>query len=192
MCNCLTIGFPDTYTSHAMTTDMFLRYVLPGSRVPMPHTDLWPSGYIKVHKIPEKVTTFLFSTFNEVYHTNYMFEDGCRIAIGPHPETAKLKHIAKEISKLSIQDFCDEVQKVGNKVDLIWPGCKKILVWYDTRRADKKTQAMFIKYNEAIIKTVNWPVAQMVDTTCKKENWMHFDDMARFKLFDKIVEIEKT
>lgn len=190
MCNCITLGFKDTYTAHALTMNMFLWYALPGCRIPMPYTNMWPNGYLRVLKVPTKIDTFLFSTFNEVLHPSYHFEDGCRIHIGPNPGCDSLKKIATSLDLMPPYEFSYQLKLLEEKVEKLWSGCKKILVFYDTKRASDDIKRRFEKYNNVSINTLKWASVQMIDTGSKKELWQHYLDSDREILFRKIEKIE--
>lgn len=194
MCNCLTIHFPDTYTAHAMTMDVFLKHANPGVRIPLPHADMWPSGYVRVFKIPVKIDTFLFSPFNESYHPNFMFDD-FRVTIGPHEEAKVLKKIARPIERLSTREFSYKMNLVNEKVSSMWgKDITKILIIYDNRNlTNEEDLKRVIEYDDLAVKVFDkWPVIRIHDPFQSKPMWCHYSEDALRSTYNKIIEIEKS
>lgn len=192
MCNCITLGFPNTYTAHGLSVDMFLNIVLPNTRYPLQFIDNWPNGYVKCYKFPEKVSTFIFSTFNEVCHESYLFPDGNRHVLGPNEGLVYIRSKTKKIDRLSPKEYCRKIKLMEKKVNVIWPNCVKILLFYDTNRADDIIKQRFKIYNELVCNTINWKTVSMLDTGCTKPFWGHYKDSDRNILFKNIVNIENA
>lgn len=189
----MTVYFPETYTAHAMTMDMFMKKAAPGARIPAMHTDMWPSGYVRVFKIPKKIDTFLFSPFNESYHPNFVFADGIRYTIGPHEGAVQLKKIAKPIERLSPDEFSKSMLAMEKKVIEMWgSNTLRILVIYDnTKLADVADKNRVIAYDNRALHTLcHWPMVQMSDPFQSKPMWCHYSDKSLAIVLNKILEIE--
>lgn len=190
LCNCLTIYFPETYTAHAMTMDFFIKKIQAGTRIPTIHTDLWPSGYVHIFKIPKKIHTFLFSTFNEAYHPNYIFEDGVRYTMGPHTGLAKLKSIAKEIPRLSPKEYAIALKEMDKRISSLWGNVLKLLVFYDHSRAPNDIKARMIEYNTVSKNTLGWPHVNVEEPNSPKPMWYHYSDIGHKSVVEKIIKWE--
>lgn len=190
MCNCITLGFPNTYTAHGLSVDMFLNIAVPDTRYPVQFIDHWPGGYVKCYKFPKTINTFIFSTFNEVCHESYLFPDGNRYVLGPNEGLVHIKNNTKKIDRLDPIEYCRKIKLMEKKVDIIWPNCKKILLLYDTKRASQEIKDRFILYNNYVCNTINCPVVRIKDSGCPKPFWGHYLDSDRKKLFEDIENVE--
>jgi hypothetical protein len=193
MCNCLTLYFPDTYTAHALTMNVFLRHAIPGTRFVLPYTNLWPSGYVRVYKFPKRINTFLFSPFNESYHPNYTFGScGDRYTIGPHPGAMKLKKLATPVARLSGKKFISELREVEKKVNKIWNKPLKILVLYDSARASNVIKQRIRRYDKLSTEAVNWPIVKVNDTIGGTKKWCWYHKQIQTLLLKDIIQREEN
>jgi hypothetical protein len=210
LCNCITLGMPRTYTAHAMTMDLFLKYAVPGERYPRPHIDLWSKTFVKVFKIPAVVRVFLFSIFNEVYLPSYVWKEGCRgvegarmladerFTMGFHSHYNRLKALSVNVPRYQPHEFAEHLIRVGKKADQIWPGVKKIILRYDLTRAKLNVKEDFLRYGEVVERVVDWPIVEVHDSNgpvARKNHphlWCHYGEQALVELHADILEAERN
>jgi len=196
LCNCLTVHEPGTYTAHGMTLDLFLREARPGIRLPMPHTDKWPSGYVRVFKIPARIRTFMLSPFNEAYHPCYRFPGFPALyTMGPHEGTAWLKAHAVEVPRPTPEEWAEAAFEVAKKVERIWGNVTRVLVIYDRRRAPEEVRERVLEYDRIARKVFpRWPVVR-VDGPEKpnpEAMWCHYTKEARSAVTEAVGRIEQA
>jgi len=185
-----------------MSMDMFLKHAEPGIRVPRPNIQLWPRTFIKVFKIPEVVKVFLFSVFNEIYLPSYTWKErakqGERFTMGFNAAYSELRNRSIVLPLYDTDEFCERLQAVGDKVDKIWVGAKKILLRYDKTRAKEDVQQRFEKYERAVEAAVNWPVVEIYDSTGPEVTsrrphlWCHYSKEKLKDLHEQILSVEKN
>lgn len=200
MCNCITLGMPDTYTAHALSMDAFLAHAAPGARWPRPHVDLWPKTFIKVFKFPPRVRVFVFSVFNEVYLPSYVWREGLRgerFTMGFNGKYEPLRRLAIPVRALGLDEFCERLQAVGRKADAVWPGVRKVLLRYDKARAGAEVRDSFAAYERAVEAAVDWPVVGVHDPhgpparPGRPHMWCHYSQAARNALHGDILKAAK-
>lgn len=195
MCNCITLFFPGTYTAHKLTIDCFVKQAKRGSGILVPYPELWdPKSDIRKFRIPKKVSTFLFSPFNELICPMYTFRH-VRYAIGLKKEGV-LKELVKKmtpVAKLSEYEFEVKLRALDKKVTNLWGNVCKILVRYDTKFADAPTKALFDRYNTVAQSVLGYPVAAIKNTrsSIMANGWFHYAGGDKNRLFADIVTIEK-
>lgn len=191
LCNCLTLHYPETYTAHGMTIDYFINVIEAGKEIQVPHADLWPNGYIHKYKIPKKIDTFLFSTFNEVYHQNYKSnDDDQRYAIGPHNECPELDKYYTPIDRLTETAFSLRLKEMDEKVRELFGNTTKIILFYDHTRAPEDVKKRFIAYNNACVLSLRWPFYYVKDTVRKDANWFHYENKCKTPVLNSIINEE--
>lgn len=190
MCNCITLGLPNTYTAHAMSMDFFIKHVNSGMRISMPYIDLWPKGYVKIYKIPKTINTFLFSSFNEAFYDRYTFDDDkTEYIIGP--EGLKfLQHVAIKQPSIKEEEFADRLLLMNQKITEIWGNkVTKIIVEYDSSRALENIRLKIDKYNKLTQKILNWPTISIPPQT-NNSLWYKYTKSVKDNLFQNILNIE--
>jgi hypothetical protein len=208
LCNCVTLGMPRTYTAHAMTMDMFLGQAIAGKRYPRPHIDRWPKTFIKVFKFPEVARVFLFSIFNEVYLSSYVWRkpwldaDGLsvlnreRFTMGFGDKYAELRKLSIPVPRFQPHEFVEHLIRVGEKAERIWQGVKKVILRYDLTRASDDVKEDFLRYGEAIEKAVDWPIVEVHDPNgppARKNRphmWCHYGERSIINLHSDILKVE--
>lgn len=192
LCNCLTLFFPETYTAHCMTLDFFLTKVKSGTTIWIDRPDLWPQEYVHVFKIPKKISTFLFSPFNDIVFDQFVFNNA-RYAISPNEHKMNsFKHLSKKIQIDSFDVFKHKLIRLDKKIASLWGnGIIKILLFYSPLYADKHTTRLVNKYNSIAKKTLNWPFLYIMPTKKHESGrWYHYVNEDREMLFNKIVTLE--
>lgn len=200
MCNCLTLDFPETYTAFALTVDRFLRQVVPGELLILPHSELRSKEekFPRAYKIPLRIDTFMFSPFNEAYNT--MFDCGNGImssCIG-----RRIKAISEKMGKLSPSDLASRLPDVDRKVEKLWGSVLRILVLYDNTWATDEIKANADLYDEAAINAVKnrWQIIRVecgVNVPGSKPGragskpWLHYTWGAKKAVIRKIEDLER-
>lgn len=214
MCNCLTIRMDRaikkinpkalrTYTAHLMSTDLFLKLAHPGVNIRVPLKDYWPEKrYIKVYTIPKNIITFLFSPFNEAFHTNYCFGSSVQYTV-PKKLSGKLICIARDKKfdvkqiKKSAQDFAKDLEAMNKKVSKIWNVQSKILIFYDNTYAPESIRDRLVLFDSIAKNVLGWPYIQIKEKKTKVNkdsiySWQHYNNKTHIKLAKQIEFIERS
>jgi hypothetical protein len=201
MCNCLTLDFPKTYTAFALTVDRFLKQVEPGKTIVLSYSELREKNekIPRAWKIPKKINTFLFSPFNEAYHTMFDCGDGIMSScVG-----RKARKLSKRVQRYTPFDLADLMKGFDKKIDRIWGKVLKILVLYDNTWSDNNIKFLMNLYDQAVAMRVGgyWPIIRVKSgkaTRVSKPNrsslgpWFHYTDKAKKAVIEEIKALEKT
>lgn len=211
MCNCLTVRMDKlskkanpkvirTYTAHLMTLDLFLKLAKPGMSLDVPFKKYWPKQkYIRTYHIPKKVTTFLFSPFNESWHPTFRFDTNVSYVVPKRLRKAIAKESAKHNmpftreKKGSILQFKKNIKALDKKVTSLWSP-RKILVLYDNTWAPKDKKSRLDAFNQIARKTLKWPCVQIKqkrNKPTKEDLWQHYSNAIYLNLQNQIEDIEK-
>jgi len=216
MCNCLTLRMEKyaraagrerrTYTAHQLSTDLFLKFAKPGVTIPLPYKALYPKDVMTEYAIPNQTNTFLFSTFNEVFHPAFYFTNSNARYTVQRTISGKidtkfsklLKNATGKCPTYTVDNFVKDLARIDTKVNLMWGNILKILIFYDySWSRSEPLKKRFIQFNRAAKRTVDWPVIQVVRDTQEphpkkqKRDWAHYNEIVYLDLYDKISAMEE-
>lgn len=209
MCNCLTVRMEQyakrssanmlrTYTAHLMTPDLFLKKAKRGVHFNVPFIDFWKTKtYINTYCIPKKVDTFLFSTFNEIFHPNFTFDDGIRYVVPKQFRQKVLEHkqairkSVRRVNHIPINQYKNQLMLLKRKVGLLWKNVNKILIFYDHSRAPKAIRKRALEFNSMAMRVLNWPVIQIEEKYRFTGSWQHYSVRTYMNLLAQIEGIER-
>jgi len=211
MCNCLTVRMDRhakttykkkllrTYTAHLMTPSVFINEAYPGTIIDVPFKSYWPRAkHIRQYYIPQKIKTFLLSTFNEVFHPNYTFGTSTRYTVPFKYRKAVLKHKLSKRDNVKAKNLIDKktyikhLKQLDAKVDEIWGPVNKILILYDHSAAPSEIQHRANKFNKIARKTLDWPCIPVEETYARgNRTWQHYATNTYLKLLVQIEQLER-
>lgn len=137
--------------------------------------------------------TFVLSAFDEV-NVPKMRVGNDTYSCWPGSEVRKALEdlgVAWEATPMLDSEFADATAKIDLRVDAIWPGCTKVLLEYDHRRAPKPHRDRLDRLNSIARELLGWPVVRIVDRAPDASDvWCHYALDVRREAWENIVSIE--
>ena len=182
-----------TYTAHLMSLDSFINFPKNNFNIKIPF-DYWP--YNKKYFLPKKIKTFIYSTFNEIYHPRYSVENSCAFTI---PDNFKKRIFEKQRNNKPIKSlgFCNlyEYKKniicLNKKVINIWGNVNRVLLFYDFKRAPKKIKIRARAFNKLAKNILGWKIVVINEKYLRAGSWQHYSVETYLRLLKNIELLEQ-
>ena len=190
--NCALMAMPEACASYLLSLHNFIHHVRrPGTLLLCP----WAEGPLRADmerirdgafnwhhevtafKIPTGVGTFILSAFDEV-NVPKMQVGNDVFSCWPGSEVRKALEdlgVAWEAPQLSDVQFQEYLLEVARRAEDLWPGCIKVYLQYDHRRAPMVRQQRLNQLNGLATECLGWPVVQIRDEIEEATGvWCHY------------------
>jgi len=200
LCDCVTLGFPETYNAMGLGLDVFNSKIEAGKKYIMPYANkvseediriLRPVGY----KTPKEIETFLWSPFHDSTSTFYDLGDDVIHSFRFKGQWLRKYSFVKQRSEPLFTEVIRSIKTMKTKIYNMWGSdVNCMLLFYDNSRLNNKTvKKRMERYNEISLEVLHdWHELKVELTEEDKEGkeWEHYKRPARMNLLDQIKKIE--